>query len=207
MLKAILTFIIIVSACCAAQSQTAAPAGGTAIARGVIVDGDTIPHVRLREIKIMPRRRFRSKRAAQRYSRLVRNIKTVLPYARIAGRKIAEIEDNLALMSDEKQKKEYLKKAEKELFQEFEKPLRRLTVSQGRLLIKLIDRETGSTSYAIIRLLGLPVAVGRAHLRLQPQERVRRRRRRPDDRIYHQSDRQRRALIHFDLAARRITVF
>ena len=101
----------------------------------------------------MPRRRFRSKRAAQRYSRLVRNIKTVLPYARIAGRKIAEIEDNLALMSDEKQKKEYLKKAEKELFQEFEKPLRRLTVSQGRLLIKLIDRETGSTSYAIIRQL------------------------------------------------------
>ena len=153
MLKAILTFIIIVSACCAEQSQTAAPAGGTAIARGVIVDGDTIPHVRLREIKIMPRRRFRSKRAAQRYSRLVRNIKTVLPYARIAGRKIAEIEDNLALMSDEKQKKEYLKKAEKELFQEFEKPLRRLTVSQGRLLIKLIDRETGSTSYAIIRQL------------------------------------------------------
>ncbi len=153
MLKAVLTFIIIVSACCAAQSQTAAPAGGTAIARGVIVDGDTIPHVRLREIKIMPRRRFRSKRAAQRYSRLVRNIKTVLPYARIAGRKIAEIEDNLALMSDEKQKKEYLKKAEKELFQEFEKPLRRLTVSQGRLLIKLIDRETGSTSYAIIRQL------------------------------------------------------
>lgn len=153
MLKAVLIFIIIVSACCAAQSQTAAPAGGTAIARGVIVDGDTIPHVRLREIKIMPRRRFRSKRAAQRYSRLVRNIKTVLPYARIAGRKIAEIEDNLALMSDEKQKKEYLKKAEKELFQEFEKPLRRLTVSQGRLLIKLIDRETGSTSYAIIRQL------------------------------------------------------
>lgn len=153
MLKAVLTFIIIVSACCAAQSQTAAPAGGIAIARGVIVDGDTIPHVRLREIKIMPRRRFRSKRAAQRYSRLVRNIKTVLPYARIAGRKIAEIEDNLALMSDEKQKKEYLKKAEKELFQEFEKPLRRLTVSQGRLLIKLIDRETGSTSYAIIRQL------------------------------------------------------
>lgn len=153
MLKAVLTFIIIVSACCAAQSQTVAPAGGTAIARGVIVDGDTIPHVRLREIKIMPRRRFRSKRAAQRYSRLVRNIKTVLPYARIAGRKIAEIEDNLALMSDEKQKKEYLKKAEKELFQEFEKPLRRLTVSQGRLLIKLIDRETGSTSYAIIRQL------------------------------------------------------
>lgn len=153
MLKAVLTFIIIVSACCAAKSQTAAPAGGTAIARGVIVDGDTIPHVRLREIKIMPRRRFRSKRAAQRYSRLVRNIKTVLPYARIAGRKIAEIEDNLALMSDEKQKKEYLKKAEKELFQEFEKPLRRLTVSQGRLLIKLIDRETGSTSYTIIRQL------------------------------------------------------
>lgn len=153
MLKAVLTFIIIVSACCTAQSQTVAPAGGTAIARGVIVDGDTIPHVRLREIKIMPRRRFRSKRAAQRYSRLVRNIKTVLPYARIAGRKIAEIEDNLALMSDEKQKKEYLKKAEKELFQEFEKPLRRLTVSQGRLLIKLIDRETGSTSYAIIRQL------------------------------------------------------
>lgn len=153
MLKAVLTFIIIVSACCTAQSQTAAPAGGTAIARGVIVDGDTIPHVRLREIKIMPRRRFRSKRAAQRYSRLVRNIKTVLPYARIAGRKIAEIEDNLALMSNEKQKKEYLKKAEKELFQEFEKPLRRLTVSQGRLLIKLIDRETGSTSYAIIRQL------------------------------------------------------
>ena len=116
-----------------------------------IEDNDTIPHVDLREIVIMPPMKFNSERDYLRYSRLVRNIKITLPYARMAAGKLHEINRHLAALKTEKERKVYLKEAEKNLFAEFEKPLRKLSVTQGKLLIKLIDRETGDTSYNLIR--------------------------------------------------------
>lgn len=133
------------------NSQPQAMIHGNVILKGMVVDGDTLPHIRLREVVIMPRIHFRSKRAVARYSRLVHNVKKALPYARLAAAKIYEIEDSLSRIENSDDKKAYLKSAEKSLFAEFEKPLRKLTVSQGRILIKLIDRETGSTSYALIK--------------------------------------------------------
>ncbi|SFF01377.1 DUF4294 domain-containing protein [Thermophagus xiamenensis] len=112
---------------------------------------DTVPHVMLSEVKIVPRWRFRNKRERRVYSRLVRNIKVTLPYAKIAAAKLEEINAHLAQLESEKERKEYLRVAEKKLFQEFEQPLRKLSFSQGRLLIKLIDRETGDTSYNLIK--------------------------------------------------------
>jgi hypothetical protein len=69
----------------------------------------------------------------------------------MAARKLHEIDAHLGTLKTEKEKKAYLKKAEKELFAEFEQPIRHLTVSQGLLLIRLIDRETGDTSYNLIK--------------------------------------------------------
>lgn len=116
-----------------------------------VFNGDTIPHVLLGEVQIVPEWEFKNKRERRRYNKLVHNIKVTLPYARLAARKLEVINAELAEIEDEKERKEYLKKAEKKLFRDFEKPLRKLTFSQGRILIKLIDRETGDTSYNLIK--------------------------------------------------------
>lgn len=119
--------------------------------QGKIIDGDTLPHYVLQEIRISPPWKFKNKREVKRYSRLVYHVKKTLPYARIASSRIIEINNHLATIESEKEKKKYLKSAEKDLFKEFEAPLRKLTFTQGRILINLIDRETGDTSYELIK--------------------------------------------------------
>ena len=63
------------------------------------------------------------------------------------------INDSVAHISNERAKKKFIKKTEAELKDQFERDLKKLTVTQGRILIKLIDRETGSTSYALVKEL------------------------------------------------------
>ena len=116
-----------------------------------IIGDDTIPHVNLKEIAVIPQIKFKNKRQRIRYSKLVRNVKITLPYARKASAMINEINTELSLISNETDRKIYLKKREKELFDEFETPLKRLSFSQGKLLIKLINRETGDTTYQLIK--------------------------------------------------------
>ncbi len=116
-----------------------------------IINNDTLPHIYLQEIPVIPKYKFKNKRQRKRYSKLVRNIKITLPYARKAGFTINEINTDLSTITNEKERKTYLKKREKELFKEFETPLKRLSFTQGKLLIKLINRETGDTSYQLIK--------------------------------------------------------
>ncbi len=116
-----------------------------------LIGDDTLPHISIDEVQVVPPWRFTSRRQRKRYSRLVINIKKTLPYARLAKSRLAEIEAALDTIKGERKKKEFVKAAEKDLFEEFEKPLRKLTFSQGRMLIKLIDRETGDTSYELIK--------------------------------------------------------
>jgi hypothetical protein len=116
-----------------------------------IIDGDTIPHVDIDEVTIMAPWKFKNKKEQITYTKLARNVKKALPYARIASEKLYEINSQLVRIKDEKARKQYLKKAEKDLFTEFETPLRNLTFSQGKILIKLIDRETGNTGFELIK--------------------------------------------------------
>ena len=96
-------------------------------------------------------RKFASKRDYREHQRLVRNLKIVYPYAQIAKYKISEMDVHYRTLKTDKEKKAYVKQVERELRAEFEDQLVKLTISQGRLLIKLIDREIGRTSYDVIR--------------------------------------------------------
>lgn len=137
-----------------ATSQGVVSGGApTIITRARIIEGDTVPHVQLPEVVSVARRKWKSRRAAQRYDRLVYNVRKVLPIARLAAQRIAIIQDSAQHIQDKKLRKKYIDNVEKQLFAEFEKPLKKLSISQGRVLIKLIDRETGDTSYELIRLL------------------------------------------------------
>jgi len=121
------------------------------VLRVEIIDGDTIPHVDLAEVTIISPWKFKNNKEKMAYTRLAKNVKIALPYARIAGVKLYEINSQLEKIKNDKDRKKYLKDAEKNLFAEFEKPLRNLTFSQGKILIKLIDRETGNTGFELIK--------------------------------------------------------
>ncbi len=78
-------------------------------------------------------------------------MKRVYPYAVLARKKLEEINAHLATLKNEKQKKEYIDQVEKEIRDQFEEDLKSMTITQGKILIKLIDRETGNTSYALVK--------------------------------------------------------
>jgi hypothetical protein len=116
---------------------------------GILKDGDTIPFVPLKEVNIYSWRLLDSKEE-RKLTRLMKNVKIVYPYARLAGIKLVEYEDTLALAPDDKARKKIMKKVEEELDAEYGQELRDLTVTQGKILLKLIDRETGETSYELV---------------------------------------------------------
>lgn len=117
---------------------------------GIIIDGDTFPHVKLYQVIIFPERKFTSKRQKKKYNRLVHNLKKVYPYAVMIGDYYREIERDLAYIPNKRDQKKYVKSKEKELRSEWEETLIGLTITQGRLLIKLVDRQTDHTTYEVL---------------------------------------------------------
>jgi len=119
------------------------------IVYGKIVDGDTIAVIPLREVNIFSWKMLDNKEE-RKLTRLMKNVKIVYPYARLAGIKLAEYEEILSQAPDEKARRKIMKKLEEELDTEYGKELRDLTVTQGKILLKLIDRETGESSYNLV---------------------------------------------------------
>jgi len=93
---------------------------------------------------------FKNKKEEERFSRLLYNVRKVYPYARMSAVKLQEYDNMLAKISDKDQQKKMMKEAEKQLRKQFQKDIENLTFSQGVILIKLVDRETGKTTYKIV---------------------------------------------------------
>lgn len=98
-----------------------------------------------------PPLRFKNKRAEKFYWKTVRNVKKCLPYARVVSKVLNKANEDMQNMN-EQQKKIYLDALEKAVKKKYEPVLRHMTFSQGKILIKLIDRETNITSFELIRL-------------------------------------------------------
>ena len=161
MRKGIIRFILMAGAAFAtrqvslSQDTLRVEYGGIPV-YGRIVDGDTILISSIQEATITPvnpEERFATKRELRQYTRLIYNVKKAYPYAKIAGEMFDEVEINLLQMTTEKEKKEYIKQVEDDLKDRFEGELKQLTITQGRILIKLIDRETMHTSYELVQEL------------------------------------------------------
>lgn len=121
--------------------------------KAFVIDGDTILLSNLPQIIIKDRRTFKSKRHAVRYNRLVRNVKKVYPYSQLAASLLKKYNDTLAMTTNKRAQKQIMKRAEKELWDKYGDDLKKMSLSQGLILIKLIDRETGSTSYDLVQEL------------------------------------------------------
>ncbi len=114
-------------------------------------NGLKLPEIDIKEVVIIGRPATSKKFPFWRYERMVYNLKKVYPYALIVRSRLDSINKELEKISDDKQRKKYLRQVEKNVFGEYEDDVRDMTITQGRLLIKLIDRETLNTSYDLIR--------------------------------------------------------
>ena len=116
-----------------------------------IQNGDTIAVVNLREVFVYPPVKFKNKRERNRYNKLVRDVKRTLPYAKIVYETLIETYEYMETLPDDKARQAHLKRMEKELFAEYKPQLKKLSFSQGKLLIKLIDRDCNQSSYNLLK--------------------------------------------------------
>lgn len=116
---------------------------------------DTNLHVNLKEVRILRHKRKKRKhyRNTRKYWRMVRNIRIVYPYAQAANVTINKLSDELELVESKKERRKLIRAEYKGLMKEYKAPLMKLKISQGKLLMKLIDRETGNTSYEHLKEL------------------------------------------------------
>jgi hypothetical protein len=115
-----------------------------------VYNGDTIPSIRFQEVYVYAEYVYKNKKQYEAWTRTKYNVKKVYPYAILAAAKLKEYNAIMEKM-DEKTRKAYLKVVEKQLKAEFEEPLKNLSMTQGKILLKLIDRETGNTSYTLVK--------------------------------------------------------
>jgi len=114
-------------------------------------DGVTMPEVEIKEVTVVARPGSARRNEYRKYERLISNVKRVYPYALMVRERLNKVNEDLKNITGEKGRKEYIKNVEKDVFAEYENGIRNMTITQGRLLIKLIDRETQNTSYVLIR--------------------------------------------------------
>ena len=115
------------------------------------VSGDTLLMLVLNTITVYPPERFRNSADEQFYWRTVRDVKRTLPYAKLINSTLQETYEYLETYSSKEQKEKYLKQFEKEIFNQYKPEMKKMTRGQGKMLIKLINRETNQNSYNIVK--------------------------------------------------------
>ena len=126
----------------------------------VLEGGDSIQYMEMNNVYVFPPVTFTSKRQQAAYMRLVKTVKTVLPIAKEANMIMMETAEYLETLPSKKAREEHMKRVEKSIMQEYKPRMKKLTYSQGKLLIKLIYRESRSSSYELIQAFLGPVRAG-----------------------------------------------
>ncbi len=119
--------------------------------------GDSIPNMTLHEFYKTAPKTFKNERQRNKYNKLVRDVRYVFPYAKLTRQILIETHDYLETIEDEKEKKRHIKAVEKGIRKQYEPTVRKITKTQGKLLVKLIDRECGQTSFEMIKAFLGPV--------------------------------------------------
>ncbi|MBF1575592.1 DUF4294 domain-containing protein [Hoylesella shahii] len=119
---------------------------------GKVLDkGDSIQYVELNKVYVYPQLTFENERQRMEYNRLVYNVKKVLPIAKEVNKIIVETYEYLQTLPDKKSRDEHMKLVEADIKREYTPRMKKLTYAQGKLLIKLVYRETSSSSYQLIQ--------------------------------------------------------
>lgn len=136
-----------------AQAMTGSPifSHGIGYAGQVEIDGEMVPWFVLSDVYVFKQLHFKNERQRKKYYKIANNIKRVYPIAREIQHEVEKQLAHLDSLPTEKSRKAYLDKMEKELKRQYTPKLKKLTFSQGKLLIKLVDRQMGHTSYELIK--------------------------------------------------------
>ena len=126
----------------------------------VFDNGDSIQYVEMNNVYVYSPIEFKDERQRKSYNRLVYNVKKVLPIAKEVNRAVLETYEYLQTLPDDKARKEHMKLVEKSLMAEYKPRMKKLTYSQGKLLIKLIYRESHSSGYELVQAFLGPVKAG-----------------------------------------------
>ncbi|WP_147551107.1 DUF4294 domain-containing protein [Barnesiella propionica] len=119
--------------------------------KAVIETGDTVWVIDIRTLHIYPPLKFKSKKEEKFYWKTVRDVKKTLPYAKIVYKTLIETYEYIETLPTEKEKQAHLKLMEKEIYKQYMPVLKKFTLSQGKMLIKLINRECNQSSYGLIK--------------------------------------------------------
>ena len=125
-----------------------------------VYQGDTIPSLRMPVLYVFKPLNLNSKKKRQQYTRLVRNVKKTLPIAKEVNRAIIETYEYLQTLPDDKAREKHLSQVEKSIKEQYTPVMKKLTFSQGKLLIKLVNRETDSSSYELVKAFLGPFKAG-----------------------------------------------
>lgn len=131
--------------------QEEVPSRSYVLMKKVVENGDTLFVDYLHTLYVFPILKFANKEQEQFYWRTVRDVKKALPYARIASVEITKLNRELFELSNDKARKKHIRAFQKRMFEQYEKELRSMTVNQGRMLMKLIDREHDMNTFEIIQ--------------------------------------------------------
>ena len=150
-MRQISVFIFLFMFAPSAFSQNLGSRDSLTVVKRRIINNDTILISEIPEIKIYPEYVYKGGWNYRKYQRLIKNVKAAYPYAKIAGEKLKDIDLRLSSMHNELQRRALISKTEEQLKAEFENALKNLTITQGKILIKLIHKETGNTTFEVLQ--------------------------------------------------------
>lgn len=156
-----MAFILLLS--CAipatAQKRNVPPPARLTVSR-TVYEGDSITRVDFYPLRVYPPLTFKSRRSERAYYKLVRDVKRTLPLARMINQILIETYEYMQTLPEGKAREEHIKRVEKGLKEQYTPMMKKLTFSQGKLLIKLVDRECNQTSYELVKAFVGPFRAG-----------------------------------------------
>ena len=114
-------------------------------------NGDSLTLVILPDVPVYPPVGSRSEKQIAEYNKLVRDVKKTLPYAKMIYATLIETYEYMETLPNEKAREEHIKRMETELFEQYKPTLKKMTLTQGKLLIRLVDRECNQSSYELVK--------------------------------------------------------
>lgn len=113
--------------------------------------GDNVTMTVLRDLYVYPPLKFKNKKQEEFYWRTVRDVRKTLPYAKLAYNTLCETYEYIQTIPDKKEREKHLKNLEKDIFAQYKPAILKMTRGQGKVLLKLINRETDQSSYSIVK--------------------------------------------------------
>lgn len=113
--------------------------------------GDTVRMTIIKDVTVYPPMKFKNKKQEEFYWRTVRDVRKTLPYAKLAFSTLCETYEYIQTIPDKKQREKHLKQLESDIFEQYKPVVKNMTKGQGKILLKLINRETDQSSYSIVK--------------------------------------------------------